>query len=560
MAENPLVLGLDFGTDSVRSVVVDSSTGEEIAKGVSEYTRWKEGKYSNPAKNRFRQHPLDYLEAMVSSVKDTLTKLPSKAVFKIDGIGIDTTGSTPCPVDREGRPLALNPRFSDNPNAMFILWKDHTAVQEAEEINRAAHIWKYEDYTRFSGGAYSSEWFWSKILHVIREDSEVRESAWSWVEHCDWIPALLTGTTDPSLMKRSRCAAGHKAMWHALWGGLPPEEFLKTIDPLLKGLRERLYSKTATSDTSAGRLTEEWAEKMGLKPGIAVAVGAIDAHAGAVGGGVREGVLSKVMGTSTCDMLVAPYSKIGNTCIQGISGQVDGSIVPGMIGLEAGQAAFGDIYAWYREILSWPLKTLYKGLTCLSPKEREALTDESEKKLLPTLEKEAERISPKETHLLALDWFNGRRTPYGDQNLKGAIMGLRLGTTAPAIYRALVEATAFGAKAILDHFSKHRIRIDEVVALGGIAKKSSFVMQVMSDVLGMPISVVASEETCALGSAMYAAVASGIYPTVPEAQNRMGGGIDKIYHPDKNKSKTYNEFYRKYRNFGRLLEERLKKL
>ncbi|MCL6614537.1 MAG: ribulokinase, partial [Firmicutes bacterium] len=300
------VLGVDYGTDSVRVVAVRVADGREDAAEVVEYPRWREGRYCDPAHHRFRQHPLDYLESLTAAVRGVLGKLPAGAAERVIGIGIDTTGSTPCAVDRSGMPLALSEPFKDNPNAMFILWKDHTAIAEAEEINHAARTWGGTDFTKYEGGVYSAEWFWAKILHVLREDPGVRAAAYSWVEHCDWLPALLTGTTDPKVMKRSRCAAGHKAMWHPSWGGLPSEDFLRAVDPLLGGLRDRLYTETHTADRPAGLLTEEWAEKLGLRPGIPVAVGAFDAHMGAVGGGIAEGALVKIMGTSTCDVMVAP--------------------------------------------------------------------------------------------------------------------------------------------------------------------------------------------------------------------------------------------------------------
>lgn len=352
------VLGVDFGSDSVRALVVDAGTGEELADFVAEYNRWGQGLYCDPAANQFRHHPRDYLEGLEACITGALAQLSPEAAQNVVGIGVDTTGSTPGPVDKAGTPLALLPQFEDNPNAMFILWKDHTAVAEAEEINELAKGWGGPDYTKYSGGIYSSEWFWAKILHTLRKDAAVREAAYSWVEVCDWIPALLTGRQNPKVMKRSRCAAGHKAMWHAEWGGLPSDEFLARLDPLLAGLRERLYEETYTSDHRAGELTREWAEKLGLPAGIPVAVGALDAHMGAVGGGISANTLVKIMGTSTCDMMVAAYEELADKTVAGICGQVDGSIIPGMIGLEAGQSAFGDVYAWFRRILAWPIAAL----------------------------------------------------------------------------------------------------------------------------------------------------------------------------------------------------------
>jgi len=380
MEAERLAIGVDFGTDSVRAVVV-SSSGEELAEGVSLYRRWAEGKYCDPARNLFRQHPLDHIEGLETAVNQALDRL-GPARERIAGIGVDTTGSTPGAVDRQGRPLALDDRFRENPNAMFVLWKDHTAVKEAGEINDAARNWGGTDFTMYEGGVYSSEWFWAKILHVLREDPAVREAAFSWVEHCDWIPALLTGTEEPLTMKRSRCAAGHKAMWHRRWGGLPPEGFLVRVDPLLAGLRKRLYTETWTSDHAAGGLSPQWAARLGLQPGIPVAVGAFDAHMGAVGSGVAPGTLVKIMGTSTCDIMVAREEDIGDRLVAGICGQVDGSVLPGLVGLEAGQSAYGDIYAWFREVMLWPVKTLLEETALVDRATAGRLARETEERIL----------------------------------------------------------------------------------------------------------------------------------------------------------------------------------
>ncbi len=347
------VIGIDFGTDSVRTVIVDAADGKEVASHVAVYPRWKEGKYCDPVNNQFRQHPLDTIESLETSVREALSKAPSDVADRVVGLAVDTTGSTPCAVDRDGTPLALTKGFEENPNAMFVLWKDHTAVKEAEKINKLAKSWGGEDFTRYEGGIYSSEWFWSKILHILRIDPEVREAAFSWVEHCDWIPALLTGTTDPLTMKRSRTAAGHKAMWHASWDGLPSEAFLSKLDPLLSGLRQRLYTDTCTGDTPVGQLTPEWAKRLGLPQSVTVGVGAFDAHFGAIGAQVEPHMLVKVMGTSTCDMIISEHSDKGEHLVRGICGQVDGSIVPDMLGMEAGQSAFGDIYAFSFQNISF---------------------------------------------------------------------------------------------------------------------------------------------------------------------------------------------------------------
>ena len=557
MAEQ-YILGLDFGTDSVRAVLVNAKSGKEEANQVATFKRWLKGQFCDPARNQFRQHPQDYIDSMEEAVKGALRQLPAGAGKSVTGIGIDTTGSTPCPVDRDGVPLALKAPFKDNPNAMFVLWKDHTAVKEAEQINALSRSWDGVDYTKYEGGIYSSEWFWAKILHVLREDSKVAAEAFSWVEHADWMPALLTGNTDPLTLKRSRCAAGHKAMWHPDWEGLPSEEFLIKLDPLLKGLRERLYRETYTSEVKAGELTDQWAKRLGIPAGIAVTVGAFDAHIGAVGGGIGPTTLAKIMGTSTCDMIVAPDTEVGGKQVAGICGQVDGSIVPGLIGLEAGQSAFGDVYAWLVNLLYWPLQ--YAESTPDDPEAQDKLRQDIKDRLLQNLTEEAARVPPGQSGLLALDWLNGRRTPDADQSLKGAIIGLRLGTDPPRIFRALVEATAYGSKAIVERFRAEGVVISDVVALGGIAQKSPFVMQVTSDVLNMPIKVAASEQTCALGAAMFAAVAAGIYGSVAEAQAKMGSGFSRTYTPNPSNAQVYDRLYEKYLQLGKTLEHQLREL
>ena len=547
-------IGVDYGTDSVRALVVDTQTGEEMGTHVFYYPRWKKGQFCDPAKNQFRQHPLDYLEGLEACVIGALAACPAGTAEKVMGISVDTTGSTPVAVNREGTPLALLPGFEENPNAMFVLWKDHTGLKEADEINALARSWGGVDYTKFEGGIYSSEWFWAKVLHVIREDKAVREQAWSWVEHCDWIPAMLVGDTDPLKLKRSRCAAGHKAMWHESFGGLPQEEFLVRLDPLLAGVKERLFEETATCDILVGTLNEKWAIKLGLPTIVAVGAGAFDAHLGALGAEIAPYQLSKVMGTSTCDMLIAPAGEVGDQPVAGICGQVDGSIVPGMVGMEAGQSAFGDIYAWFRDLLMWPIDNVLPGIAGLDEPAIEKIRKDSADRMIARLSEAAEKIHPGESSLLALDWLNGRRTPDANLNLKGAIMGLTLGTDAPAIFRALVEATAFGSRMIMERFVNEGVRIDGVIALGGVAKKSPLVMQIVSNVLDKPIRVARSEQAVALGTAMAAAVVAGVHKTIPEAQAAMGGGFETEYHPDPAMVRIYAELYEQYKRFGDFVE------
>lgn len=555
MKDNPLVIGVDFGSDSVRSVVIDAGDGKELGSSTHFYSRWKEGRYCDPRINQFRQHPLDYVEGVEITIREALSQAGDVGSL-VKGLSVDTTGSTPVAVDRFGTPLALTEGFEDNPNAMFVLWKDHTAIREAEEINALCADWDI-DYSKYVGGVYSSEWFWAKILHVLRADPQIRERAYSWVEHCDWIPYLLTGENDVGAMKRSRCAAGHKALWHPEFDGLPPEGFFNQLDPLLSGLRDRLFDKTYTSDVSVGNLSAAWAEKLGLTTEVLVGVGAFDAHMGAVGGMIEPYHLSKVMGTSTCDMLVAPSEEIGDKLINGICGQVDGSIIPGMLGMEAGQSAFGDVYAWFTQLLSWPIDAILADSDRLDESTRQALADEVKGKLMAELTLAAEKVAPGETSLVALDWLNGRRTPDADQSLKGAITGLNLGSNAPSIFRALVEATCFGAKKIVDRFIENGVRIDGVIALGGVARKSPFIMQTMADVLDRPIKVARSEQTCALGAAMFAATVAGLYPSVEEAKLNIGQGFDRTYTPNPEYVEVYRHLYHGYQALGSFVESQI---
>ncbi|MFY7912509.1 MAG: ribulokinase [Emticicia sp.] len=536
-------IGVDYGTDSVRALVVNTQTGESIGTAVHYYERWKKGLYCNPSISQFRQHPLDYIEGLESAIKGALDGLSEEIKQNIVGISIDTTGSTPVAVDENGTPLAMLPEFSENPNGMFILWKDHTANAEAEEINQLAHHWNV-DFTKYVGGIYSSEWFWAKILRTLRVDESIREKAFSWVEHCDWISAVLTGETNPLTMKRSRCAAGHKAMWHEEFQGLPSEEFLTKLDPLLSGLRERLFRNTYTSDESMGKISAEWASKLGLSANVSIGVGAFDCHMGAVGAEIEPYDFVRVMGTSTCDMLIAPNEEIGHLLIKGICGQVDGSIIPNMLGMEAGQSAYGDYYAWFQRVITEPVRELLG----------EKAAEELAQKLIPYLSEKASLLPISENDPVATDWINGRRTPDANHELKAAFMGLNLGTDAVKIFKMIVEATAFGSKAIVDRFISEGVPIKQVIAIGGVAKKSPFVMQTLSDVLNMPIKVASSDQACALGAAMNASVAAGVYTNLQDAQKAMGSGFDARYEPRTEYVEVYQKLYDKYQNLGKYTE------
>jgi L-ribulokinase len=547
-----LTIGVDFGSDSVRALVVDAATGEELGSAVHAYTRWAAGKYCDPSRNVFRQHPLDFVEGLEAAVRGALAATGSDAGKRVRGLTIDTTGSTPVFADAEGTPLAMKPGFAEDPDAMFVLWKDHSAVDEAAEINALAKSWGGVDFTRYEGGVYSSEWFWAKVLHLLRGNAAVAAAAATAVEHCDWMPALLTGTVRPDAIKRSRCAAGHKAMWHADWGGYPKPEFLARLDPRLVPLAASLGTATWTAEVPAGKLTAEWAGRLGLTTGAVVSVGAFDAHIGAVGGDVAPGTLLKVMGTSTCDMLIGAKPAGQERLVAGICGQVDGSVAAGWIGYEAGQSAFGDVYAWFKRLLSWPFEHC---LTVDDPAVRRAAAAAVDR-LIPELEKAAAALPPGANGVVASDWLNGRRTPDADQRLTGAIAGLALGTEAPAVFRALVEATAFGSRAIVERFRREGVAVQKVAAIGGVARKSPFVMQTVADVLNMEIAVTASDQSCALGAAMFAAVAAGLYPDVLAAQKAMSAGASALYKPDAKAAAAYDGLYRRYLALGAFIEGR----
>lgn len=538
------VIGVDYGTDSVRSIIADAANGAEIASAIYYYPRWKEGKYCNAATNQFRQHPLDYIEGLEATVKSCLEKAGNDISQKIKGLSIDTTGSTPVAVDATGTPLALLKEFEENPAAMFVLWKDHTATKEAAEINAQAQKGE-TNFLKFVGGIYSSEWFWAKLLRILRDDEKVRSKIASWVEHCDWVPFLLTGGTDVKEMKRGVCSAGHKALWAEAFKGLPADDFFTNIDPLLSGFTQKLFTETYTSDKPAGTISKDWTERLGLPENVVIGVGAFDAHMGAVGGQIEPYHLSKVMGTSTCDMLVAPAIEVGDILVRGICGQVPGSVIPSMLGMEAGQSAFGDVYAWFKAVLSYSLKYI--------PDER--TRQEASDRLIADLSADAAALLLNDGDELAIDWLNGRRTPDANQELKAAIINLNLGSDAPRIFKALVEATCFGAKAIVDRFNQQGIPIKGLIGLGGVAKKSPYIMQVMSDVMNMPIRIHKSEQTCAIGAAMFAATAAGLYTKVEDAMEAMGQGFDVTYNPRSQNVSYYQKRYEQYKSLGAFIEK-----
>ena len=524
-------IGLDYGTNSCRSLLLDLDTGEELGSVVFPYPSGKLGILTDPSDPHVaRQHPQDYLDGLVAIITGALAqaqeKRPDFDPAEVIGIGVDTTGSTPIPVNADGIPLALTPEFADNLNAHVWLWKDHSAYEEAAVITALAAE-KRPQYLAKCGGIYSSEWWWSKIWRCSKVDEAVFAAASSWVEHCDWLPAVLTGNERPDRIKRSVCAAGHKAMFADAWGGLPDAEFLAELDPALADLRERLYSTAYSSDTKAGDLTTEWAAKLGLPAGIPVAVGAFDAHMGAVGSGVKAGTLVKILGTSTCDITVLPDdAPLGD--VPGVCGVVDGSVLPGHYGIEAGQSAVGDIFLWF--------------VNHLVPDSYGATVNEK----FVEMERRLSAMKPGETGLLALDWNNGNRTILVDVRLTGLILGQTLHTEAHEIYRALIEATAFGALRIIERMEEHGIAIHEVVNTGGLAVKNATLMQIYADILGRPLKVAASEQTCALGAALFGAVSGGNV-SLEEIQKNCCRMRDRVYLPIPENQAVYAEIYALYK-------------
>jgi L-ribulokinase len=521
-------IGLDYGTNSVRALIVNVANGAEIASSVWNYAHGTAGVILSHDPNLARQHPLDYVNGAEITINAALASaIKSVNGFRVNqiiGIGVDTTGSTPLPVDATGQPLAFTKNFANNPAAMAWLWKDHTSVNEAAEITALAKKMRPQ-YLAKCGGVYSSEWFWSKILKCMRIAPEVFRAAHSWVELADYVPAALTATEHPDKFIAGVCAAGHKAMWNAKWGGYPDTQFLSILNPKLAQLRARLTPRVFSIDKSVGGLSAAWSKKTGLTAGIPVAVGAFDAHLGAVGSGVAPGCLVKIIGTSTCDIAIAPNTKkLAN--VPGLCGIVDGSVLPGYFGLEAGQSAVGDLFNWLVNYIE------PGGVKILSHRD---------------LDEAALKLQPGESGLVALDWNNGNRTILVDQKLTGLLVGQTLYTTPAEIYRALVEATAFGALTIINRFEEYGVKISSVVNCGGIADKSALTMQIYADVTGRPMKISRSAQTCALGSAIAAAVVAGVHKDYAAAQKKMTGLKPKIYQPDPKAHAVYRQLYSVYK-------------
>lgn len=525
-------LGIDYGTNSCRSLLVDLSDGAEVGSTVFNYPSGEMGILLDSTDPHVaRQNPQDYLDGLVTVIRGALAQaaavVPGFSGDQVVGIGIDTTGSTPIPVDRAGTPLGLLPEFKDNLNAQVWLWKDHTGYAEAAEITALAKQMRPNIIAK-CGGIYSSEWWWSKILRLRRTDPAVFEAAYSFVEHCDWIPAVLSGNTDPLTLKRSVCAAGHKAMFSSEWGGLPDKEFLAKLDPALADLRDRLFSEASTSDTVAGNLCADWAAKLGLQEGTAIAVGAFDAHMGAVGAGIKEGTLVKILGTSTCDLMISPAAQ-PLADVPGVCGIVNGSVLPGFYGIEAGQSAVGDIFLWF--------------VNHLVPDSYGATPGEK----FVNMEKALAAQKPGQTGLLALDWNNGNRTVLVDVRLTGLILGQTLHTEAHEIYRALIEATAFGALTIIKRVEEYGVPVTEIINTGGLSIKNETLMQIYADIIGRPMKVSRSEQTCALGAAIFGAAAAGA-GSIADLQSRVSAVREKSYTPDPVNQAVYAELYELYRD------------
>ena len=528
------VIGLDFGTNTCRSLIVDIADGREVASHVFRYPSGRDGVIVDDADpNLARQNPADYLEGIEATITGAMAgaraAVPGFSPANIIGIGVDTTGSSPMPIDAAGQPLCFDPRFRGNPHAMVWLWKDHTAFAEAGRITELAERLRPQYLSRI-GGTYSSEWFWSKILHCLHVAPDVFAAAYSWVEICDWIPAVLTGNILPASLRRSVCAAGHKAMYSESWQGLPDEEYLTALAPELASLRPRLYAHAFTADQQAGTLSPAWAKKLGLPPAVVVAVGAFDAHLGAVGAGIAPGTLVKIVGTSTCDVMIHPHEQELKD-IPGVCGIVDGSVINGYFGIEAGQSAVGDIFLWF--------------VNNLVP-ETYGTTQDAK---FAALEQAAARLRPGETGLLALDWNNGNRTVLVDVRLTGLLIGQTLHTQAHEVYRALMEATGFGALAIINRIEEFGVPVHDVVNCGGLAIRSPLLMQIYADVTGRPMKISRSEQTPALGAAVLASVAAGRerggHRTAGDAQQAMTG-TGRVFEPIPAHHETYRQLYGLY--------------
>ena len=482
--EKNYVIGIDFGTDSARAILVDVSDGREMASCTSYYRRWAKGLYCDTTIDRYRQHPLDYIESLEEVLTGVLSECPDKG--KVKAISIDSTGSSPCLADANLKPLSLYPEFSEDPDAMFVLWKDHTSEKEAARIIDLCTSGEFPNYICHTGNTYSAECFWCKVAHVLHSSDSLREKAVTVIEECDFIPALLTGCTDVSELKTSRGVSGEKWLWAREWGGFPPREFFEALDPVLLPMLDHMPDPHYYCEEAAGHLCEEWAAKLGLSTDVVIGVGNIDSYSGAVGGGVAYKKMVMNMGTSACYIAVVPTEVMAGRLIDGVFGQVDGMILPGHDGFEVGLSSFGDAFAWLRRLLSWPIEQLM-------PEDADpGLKKKMTERILPALTAEAEKLPLRLEAPLATDYFNGRRNPVLNTSITASLTRLKIHTSAPELFYAIVESTAFATKAILDHMDSRNVAIDELVAVGGVAQKSPFVMQLMADVVQREISVSAT--------------------------------------------------------------------
>lgn len=547
------VIGVDFGTDSVRALLADAMDGKEMDSKVSLYNRWNKGYYCDVRHSQFRHHPKDYLESLQEAISK-LTFKHKELVPDIVALSLDTTASTPCLIDEKGSPLSLQDKYADNPDAMFVLWKDHTGQAEADEINKLLQKCKI-NYALHSGNYYSSECFWSKVLHLIRTNKDVRKDAWSVIELCDYIPAVLTGCKNALSYKMGHCVAGSKLMWAEEWGGYPPDDFFEALDPALVSIKNHLPKDNYGCDKEVGKLSPEWANKLGLNSGVSIGAGNIDSHSGAVGGGVCDGTVVMNLGTSACYMAVMPKKVFGDKIVDGIFGQVDDSILPGMVGFEAGLSALGDVYAWYKRLLSWPLTNIIAKSSLLDKDLRQRLVKDAEENILEELTSEVKNLKISEDSPLATDWFNGRRSPFPNNSITASISALRLSTSAPEIYYALAEATAFATKCVIEHLVNYGVHIDRLIGIGGISQKSPFIMQLIADAVGMRIDVSDSKQGGAMGSVIHAATVAGLYSSVMKAQKALCAQASCSYYPNIAHGKFLAKRYKRYQEIGRFTEQ-----
>lgn len=550
------VIGLDYGSDSVRAVLVDAHSGEQIAEAVHAYTRWAQGMYCDAGESRFRQHPLDYLEGLHTVLHGILDPHPEIAPL-VRAISVDTTASTPCLTDENLQPLSLREEFKDNPDAMFVLWKDHTGVEEAAEIERACAASEI-NYTQVSGYHYSAECFWSKVLHLLRTNADIRREARSVIECSDYITATLTGTTNPAQNRMGHCNAAQKMFWSEDWGGFPPEEFFASLDEALIPILRTMNANKYTCDKPYGTISAKWADELGLNHDVIIGCGNVDSHQGAIGAGVAYKTAMINLGTSGCCMFVIPHEQLQGRIIDGVFGQADSCILPGLVGFEVGLSAFGDAYAWLRRTLAYPTVEILAKSDKVDPATREQLVAEMMDNILVKLGEDAAKLPHREDAPFATDWFNGRRSPAPNQNLWGSLLGLRLSTGAPELYYAIVEATALAMKTIVDHLRERGIDFDSFIGVGGISQKSPFVMQMLADAIGKDIHVSECKQSCALGSAICASVVAGIYPTIEDAQRALCRPIIRTYSPDAEHRALLEKRHELYRAAGVFTESLIK--